>query len=94
MLSTPTAHSAAGFAAELEAALRMPTLFERWRHLQADPESVDAALGMIDPSARVSGAQRSLLIDLEVDTNLPGPLVRKRLRWLAGSHWQLRDVRN
>jgi len=89
-----TAQSADGFAAELEAALRMPNLFEHWRDLQPDPDAVDASLGVVDPTAHVHGTQRSLMIDLEVDTKLPGPIVRGRLRWLAGSNWQLRDVRN
>jgi len=89
-----TAHGAEGFAAELEAALRTPQLFEMWRDLQDDPEGVDASLGVVDPAAHVEGKQRSLAIDLEVTTRLPGPIVRSRLRWLAGSHWQLRDVRN
>ncbi len=89
-----TAQGADGFAAELEAALRTATLFERWRDLQPDPEAVDASLGVVDQQANVSGNQRSLSIDLEVETALPGPIVRSRMRWLAGSHWQLRDVRN
>lgn len=89
-----TAHSADGFAAELEAALRTPILFERWRNLQPEPDAIDATLGVVDAAAKVQGKQRSLSIDLEVDTCLPGPIVRTRLRWLAGSNWQLRDVRN
>ena len=36
--------------------------------------------------------QTDLAIDLEVDTSLPGAVLRQRLRWLAGSAWQLRDV--
>lgn len=36
--------------------------------------------------------QTDLAIDLEVDTSLPGAILRQRLRWLAGSAWQLRDV--
>lgn len=89
-----TAQSPDGFAAALQAALRTPALYELWRARQPDPEAVDASLGAIDPTAHVEGRQRSLSIDLEVDTNLPGPIVRTRLRWLAGSNWQLRDVRN
>ncbi len=89
-----TAQSADGFASELEAALRTPDLFEKWRDLQPDPDAIDATLGVIDKQAQVVGAQRSLSIDLEVETALPGSIVRSRLRWLAGSHWQLRDVRN
>lgn len=89
-----SAQGAEGFASELEAALRTPHLFETWRAMQADPDAIDASLGQTDPKATVTGKQRSLSIDLEVDTGLPGPIVRTRLRWLAGANWQLRDVRN
>ncbi len=89
-----SANSAEGLAEQLEAALRTPVLFERWRAMQPDPEAVDPALGEVDRDARVEGKQRSLAIDLEVETSLTGTIVRTRLRWLAGSHWQLRDVRN
>lgn len=89
-----TAQGPEAFAAELQAALRTPTLFERWRSAQPDPDAVEPSLGATDPGTVVVGRQRSLSIDLEVDTKLPGPLVRTRLRWLAGTHWQLRDVRN
>ncbi|MEO6065991.1 MAG: hypothetical protein ABIP49_09465 [Lysobacterales bacterium] len=89
-----TAQSADVFASELEAALRTTTLFERWRDLQPDPEAIDVTLGAVDEKATVSGNQSSLSIDLEVDTELPGSIVRSRMRWLAGSNWQLRDVRN
>lgn len=88
-----TAVSADGFAQELEAALRTPVLFEKWKTLQDDPDGVDPALGVTDPSAGVRGAQNHLHIDLEVTTSLSGDVLRQRLRWLAGSHWELRDVR-
>ena len=89
-----TASSAEALAEQLEAALRTPVLFERWRAMQPDPESIDPALGEVDRDALVEGKQRSLAIDLEANTRLPGTIVRTRLRWLAGTHWQLRDVRN
>jgi len=87
-----TAHSAEGFAEELQDALRGDGLFERWRATQSEPDEVDPALGATDPSATVSGAQKDLHIDLVVTTALPGDLLKQRLRLLAGSNWQLRDV--
>jgi len=84
--------SAEGFAAELEQALRTTVLFDRWRDQQDDPEGVEPGLAATDPGATVTGAQQDLAIDLVVTTRLPGDLFKMRLRWLAGSHWQLRDV--
>lgn len=88
-----SASSAEGLAAELQAALRSPELFERWRAMQEEPDEIDPAIGVTDPDARVTGKQHSLAIDLEADTCLPSTVVRGRLRWLAGKNWQLRDVR-
>ena len=45
-----------------------------------------------DPGARVQGAQRDLHVELVATTSLPGNLLKQRLRWLAGSGWELRDV--
>ncbi len=87
-----TAHSAEGFAEELQAALRSDGLFERWRKLQPEPDEVDPALAATDPNATVHGEQRDLHIDLVVTTSLPGPAFKQRLRLLAGSAWELRDV--
>lgn len=86
------AHGADGFAAELQDALRSPTLFERWRDRQDDPDAVDPALGAVDPAATVTGEQRDLKIDLKATTRLPGSVLQHRLRLLGGSAWQLRDV--
>jgi hypothetical protein len=83
---------AEGFAEELQAALRSPALFERWRDLQDDPDGVDASLGAVDPSAVVTGEQNDLSIRLQATTVLPGEVFKHRLRMLAGSHWELRDV--
>lgn len=83
---------AEGFASELEAALRYPALFERWRNRQDDPDGVDPVLGATDPSATVSGEQRDLKIDLVATTSLSGNILKHRLRLLAGSAWQLHDV--
>ena len=84
---------AEGLAQELEAALRRPALFEGWRAKQDDPEAIDAGLGATDPQARVIGEQHDLSIYLDATTSLPGAVFRHRLRLLAGSHWELRDVR-
>lgn len=88
------AHGADAFAQELQQALRSPELFERWRQMQDDPDSIDPKLGVVDPGAQVSGQQSDLHIDLEVVTTLNGTILQQRLRWLAGHAWQLRDVRD
>jgi hypothetical protein len=87
-----TAVSAEGFAEQLQDALRTGTLFERWRAMQDDPDGVDPSLGAIDPGAVVQGAQKDLHIDLVVTSSIPGNVLKQRLRWLAGSAWELRDV--
>lgn len=87
-----TAQSAEGFAEQLQAALRSDTLFERWRRLQPDPDAVDPAFGATDPNATVQGKQNHLRIDLVVTTSIPGSVFKQRLRLLAGSGWELRDV--
>lgn len=87
-----TAVSAEGFAEQLQAALRETTLFERWRTMQDDPDAVDPALGAVDRQASVHGAQKDLHVDLVVTTSIPGNVLKQRLRLLAGSAWELRDV--
>jgi len=84
--------SAQGMAEELEQALRSSDLFDRWKASQPDPDDVDAGLAEIDPLATVKGEQADLHVDLVVVTSLPGAVFKHRLRLLAGSHWQLRDV--
>jgi len=86
------AQGAAGFAAELQDALREDALFQRWRAQQEDPDGVDPALGATDASATVVGQQDDLHIDLMATTSLPSSVLRHRLGLLAGSGWQLRDV--
>ena len=54
---------------------------------------MDPGLGATDPDAVVTGQQHDLAIDLVATTSLPGGLFKQRLRWLAGSGWELRDVR-
>jgi hypothetical protein len=87
-----TSNGAEGFAQELQEALRSDALFERWRATQDDPEAVDPALGVTDPQATVDGRQDDLHIDLIVTTSIPGSVFKHRLRLLAGSAWELRDV--
>lgn len=84
---------AGGFADELQEALRTDTLFSRWRDAQEDPDNVDPALGVTDPQAHVRGEQNDLQIDLVATTSIPGSVFKHRLRLLAGSAWELRDVR-
>lgn len=83
---------AAGFAEELQDALRGDALFRRWQAKQEQPDDVDPALSATDPAATVTGEQDDLHIDLIVDTRLSSALLRQRMALLAGNHWQLRDV--
>ncbi|MFC3550489.1 hypothetical protein ACFOLC_05615 [Lysobacter cavernae] len=87
-----TAVSAEGFAEQLQAALREGALFERWKAQQDDPDAVEPALGATDPDATVQGQQDDLHIDLVVTSSISGEVLKQRLRWLAGSAWELRDV--
>jgi len=89
-----SSQGAGGFASELQEALRGDALFQRWRAAQDDPDGVDPALGATDPGATVEGQQDDLHIDLVATTSLPGSVFKHRLRLLAGSAWELRDVRN
>ena len=83
-----------GLAEELQAALRGTGLFDRWRATQEDPEAVDPGMGVTDPAADVSGKQHDLVVELIATTDLPGAVFKHRLRVLAGSGWELRDVRS
>ena len=83
---------AEGLAAELQDALRSNTLFSRWQATLEDPDDADASLAAIDPEAVVTGSHADLHVDLIAATSLPGAVFKHRLRLLAGSHWQLRDV--
>ena len=86
------AHGADGFAEELQQALSDPTLFERWRAQQDEPDKIDPALGATDPQAQVDGEQSDLAVMLHVRTRIGSQVLRQRLRWLAGANWELRDV--
>ncbi|WP_243042903.1 hypothetical protein [Dyella sedimenti] len=80
-------------AAAVQAALRTPVLFERWRAMQDEPDEVDPALAATDPSATVSAHVHDLRIDVDLVTSLPMSIVRHRLNLLIGPSWQLRDMR-
>lgn len=82
-----------GLAEELQAALRSDALYQRWLAQQDDPDDVDPKLAASDPDATVTGEQDDLHIDLVADTSINGEAFRQRMRLLAGSAWQLRDVR-
>ena len=80
------------FAAALQAALREPSLWQRWKALQPDPDAVDPSLGASDPTANVKAAQSDLHTDIEVVTTLPHSILKHRLTLLAGRVWKLHDV--
>lgn len=82
------------FAAALQQALREPTLFERWRALQEDPDEVDPALGKTDASAQVNAQVADLHTEVDLITDLPMSIVRHRLNLLIGASWKLRDMRS
>ncbi|WP_130617867.1 hypothetical protein [Dyella amyloliquefaciens] len=80
-------------SAAVQEALRTPSLFERWRAMQDEPDDVDPTLGATDPSATVSAHVHDLRIDVDLITDLPMSIVRQRLNLLIGASWQLRDMR-
>ncbi|MBB4127165.1 hypothetical protein GGR77_002479 [Xanthomonas translucens] len=88
-----SANGADAFAEQLQRALSDPAWFERWRALQPEPDDVDPSLGVVDPAATVSGKQDDLRIDLTATTSIPGDILKQRMRLLAGSGWELRNVR-
>ncbi len=88
-----SASGAEGFAQQLQDALRTDRLFARWRDAQDEPDQVQETLGAIDPAAIVTGQVDDLHIDLVAETTIPSEVLKHRLRLLAGSGWQLRDVR-
>jgi hypothetical protein len=88
-----SASGAAEFAAQLQDALRTDGLFAHWCAQQDDPDDVDPLLGATDIHSSVSGQQDDLRILLQVTTALPSLVIKHRLQLLAGSNWELRDVR-
>lgn len=87
-----TGDSPETLAATLQAALREPGLWERWRATQEEPDEVDPSTGATDPSATVSGALSDLRSELKVTTVLSHAILKHRLDLLIGRHWKLRDV--
>lgn len=81
------------FASLLQEALRTPSLWQRWRSMQPDPDAIDPALGLNDPAAAVDAEQHDLHCDVEVVTSLPHVILKHRLDLLIGKHWTLRDVK-
>ncbi|MBS0383632.1 MAG: hypothetical protein JSR56_14515 [Proteobacteria bacterium] len=80
------------FADALQAALRQPILFQRWKAKQPDPDEVDQSLAPVDPNATVSAHLDDLRIEVEVVTTLTHFVLRHRLFILIGPNWQVRDV--
>jgi len=80
------------FASLLEESLRTPSLWQRWKSMQPDPDEVDPALGVSDPAATVTAEQRDLHTDVQVVTSLPHVILKHRLTLLIGKNWTLRDV--
>lgn len=81
------------FAELLQAALREPTLWRRWKAMQPDPDAVDPALGASDPQALVDAKPSDMHTDFIVTTSLAHAVLKHRLTLLIGSNWQLRDVK-
>lgn len=80
------------FAELLRTALAEPTLWNRWRAMQPDPDAIDAALGVSDPNAKVEAQQSDLHINVQITTALSYAIIKHRLTVLIGKHWTLRDV--
>ncbi len=84
---------AEGFALELENALRTTALFDHWKAKQEEPDEVDQSLAAVDVNSTVTAVHHDLSIDLVVVTSLPGSVFKHRMKLLAGSHWQLSDIK-
>ncbi|MDR2011823.1 MAG: hypothetical protein LBQ20_01980 [Rhodanobacter sp.] len=80
------------FAAQFQEALREPTLWQRWKAMQPDPDAVDPALGMTDAAATVEAQQSDVHVRVILKSSLPHAIIRHRLTLLIGKHWTLRDV--
>ena len=83
------------FAAQLQRAISDSTYIQSWfNHLDAeDAESVSPDLLEIDSSAKVTGEQHDLSFSFVINTQLNGTAFKHRMRMLAGSNWQLTDVK-
>jgi len=87
-----TGESADAFGAQLQSALREPSLFKQWKALQPDPDAVDDSLGSNDPAASVVAKQNDLRTDVTVTTTLSHTVIKHRITLLIGKNWTLRDV--
>ena len=83
------------FAEQLQHALSNRRFVEDWLAGMDEDEAdqVDPALLAIDAKAKVSGKLHGLGIMLVADTVLNAAAFKHRMRQLAGSHWQLVDVK-
>ena len=84
--------SAGSFAALLQESLREPSLWRKWKAMQADPDAVDPALGASDPRATAEAHQSDVHVSVTVASSLPHAVIKHRLTLLIGRHWTLRDV--
>ena len=83
------------YATQLQRALSDSSYIQSWfNHLDAeDAENVSPDLLEIDSNAKVTGEQHDLSFSFVVNTQLNGSAFKHRMRMLAGSHWQLTDVK-
>ncbi|MCK7593013.1 GGDEF domain-containing protein [Pseudomarimonas salicorniae] len=80
----------AGFALELQQALRDDGLFKIWRASNAEVSEVDPSPGLFfDEDALVVAEQKHLAVELLVITKLSRPVLFQRLDLLAGTHWEM-----
>jgi hypothetical protein len=90
-----TAKGVDAFAEQLQHALSDRRFVEDWlAGMDEDGvDQIDPALLAIDAKAKVSGKLHGLGFMLVADTVLNGAAFKHRMRLLAGSHWQLVDVK-
>jgi hypothetical protein len=83
------------FAEQLLHALSDRRYVEDWLAGMDEDEAdrVDPVLLAVDAKAKVSGKLHGLGFMLVADTSLNGTAFKHRMRLLAGSHWQLVDVK-
>ena len=90
-----SAQSVQSLAGQLQNALSNPAYCQSWlASLDADAaDSIDPQLLAVDAHATISGEQHDLGFSLIANTTLNGAAFKHRMRLLAGSHWQLTDVK-
>jgi hypothetical protein len=89
------AHGVDEFADQLQRALSDSSYIQSWLNSldEDDADTVDPELLVIDANAKVSGQQYDLSFALVADTSINGAALKHRMRLLAGSNWQLTDVK-